>query len=105
MENGGEDFEDTFGSSCANTCLALKSCFPSSRIAFSLACVSALSSLNAKIVIANKLLREVSASCGFGLISNDNLRFADLSDTVHLNAAGAARLYGNIINFLRDDAA
>ena len=102
---GGDDFEDVFGSSCAYARVALKKRFPESRVAFSLACVTASAPVNARVVVVNRMLRETAASRGFGLLSNDNIRFADLNDTVHLNAAGTARLYNNILNFLRDDAA
>ena len=50
--------------------------------------------------MANCLLRELSLTSGFELVSNDNIGLADLSDMVHLNAAGTARLYGNFLNFL-----
>ena len=34
-------------------------------------------------------------------ISNDNIHFPDLSDEVHLNAAGVAKLYRHISSALR----
>ena len=101
---GDDAFECVFGVSCKSARLRLRSCFPSSRIVLSLACVTALPLVNDRVAIANRLLRETAVSGDFGIISNDNIRFADLSDDVHLNAACTARIYGNILKFLRVDA-
>ena len=101
---GNESFESVFKASCDDARLKLRSRFPSSRIVLSLACVTALTAVNSRVAIANRLLRETAVSGGFGLISNDNIQFADLCDNVHLNAAGTARIYSNILNYLRADA-
>ena len=46
---------------------------------------------------ANAQLREVALTEGWGIISNDNIRITELADDVHLNAAGTAKLYRNIL--------
>ena len=101
---GGESFEGVFKAACESVRLKLRVRFPTSKVVLSLACVTALAPVNARVVIANRLLRESAASGGFGLISNDNIRFTDLSDNVHLNAAGTARIFNNLLNYLRADA-
>ena len=46
---------------------------------------------------ANAQLRKVALVEGWGIISNDNIRITELSDDVHLNTAGTAKLYHNIL--------
>ena len=74
------------------------------RVVLSLPCLTTDETVNARIVVANQQLRHLSLTSGFCLISNDNICITDLINTVHLNAAGTARLYANFLNFLRADA-
>ena len=102
---GGDSFLSDFTASCEYARGALAHLFPDSRIVFSLLCLTSDPVINSRVAVANRLLRDLSLAGDLGLISNDNIRISDLTDTVHLNAAGTARLYGNILNFLRADAA
>ena len=51
--------------------------------------------------VANRVLRESALTEGWLMISNDNVRVFDLSDNVHLNAAGTVRVHRNIVIALR----
>ena len=94
---GSTDFKEQFSASCAS----LRSCVSASHkgrsILISTACQTRLTDINARVGVANGLLRETALVEGWGVISNDNIRVADLSDNVHLNAAGTAKLYRNIL--------
>ena len=102
---GRDSFSTAFQSSCDFAGRTLGASFPGSRVIVSLPCLTSDTDLNARVAVANQKLRELSRARGFGLISNDNVRITDLTDKVHLNAAGTARVYSNILNFLRADAA
>ena len=102
---GVASLENVFCSSGGAACAALRARFPGARLALSLACLSASQALNPAIAVVNRVLRDLSLACDFTVISNDNVRFTDLMDVVHLNAAGTARVHGNILNFLRVDVA
>ena len=102
--HGRDSFASDFASSCDFARLTLASRFAASRIVISLLCLTSDLAVNARIAVANRQLRDMAFAAGFGLISNDNLRISDLTDVVHLNAAGTARLYNNILSYLRADA-
>lgn len=71
------------------------------RVVCSTVCQSKSSVLNLRVAIANTILREHAGLGHWGLVSNDNIRFADLRDDVHLNAAGTARIFCNILQAFR----
>ena len=98
---GLDSFPAAFRSSCDFAGHALSAAFHGSRVVLSLPCLTSDSDVNARVAIANQQLRDLSFARGFGLISNDNIRITDLTDVVHLNAAGTARLYNNVLNYLR----
>ena len=100
-----DSFPAAFSSACDYAGSALRASFPDARVALSLPCVTSDDAINVRIAIVAQQLRDLALASGFGLVSNDNIRITDLSDTVHLNAAGVARLYGNILGFLRADVA
>ena len=102
---GGDSFLSDFAASCEYARGALVHLFPDSRVVFSLLCLTSDPAVNSRVAVANQLLRDLSLAGDFSLVSNDNIRISDLTDTVHLNAAGTARLYRNFLNFLRADAA
>ena len=102
--HGRDSFASDFASSCDFARLTLASRFAASRIVVSLPCLTSDPAVNARIAVADRQLRAMASAAGFGLISNDNIRISDLTDVVHLNAAGTARLYNNILNCLRANA-
>ena len=101
---GDASFSTSFASSCADVQTALTNRFPAGRVVLSLSCLTTDETINARVAVANQQMRDLSLAGGFGLVSNDNIRVTDLSDTVHLNAAGTARLYANYLNYLRGSA-
>ena len=98
---GGNDFLDGFSSSCQ----ALRTCVASSHrgrsIFLSTICQTRLTDINSRVGLANGALREVALVENWGVISNDNIRITELSDDVHLNAAGTAKLHRNILMCLK----
>ena len=94
---GTDNFADEF----AKSCKALRSCISSIHggrsILLSTVCQTRLTDLNMRVGQANAQLREVALTEGWGIISNDNIRITELADDVHLNAAGTAKLYRNIL--------
>ena len=102
---GSASLEHDFRAACESASGALVSRFPGARIAFSLACLSSSEPLNLKIAAVNSIVRDVSQAHGLAVISNDNIQFSDLTDTVHLNAVGTARLQRNVLDYLRVAAA
>ena len=102
---GGDSFSADFRASCDYARRALDACFGGRRVIVSLLCLTSDGAVNSRVALANQCLRDLALAQGWGVISNDNIRVTDLTDTVHLNAAGTARFYGNMLNFLRDDAA
>ena len=93
--------EGDFAGSCTYASKALPAAFPNARILISTACVSRSQSLNKRILGVNKSLRVLSQNASFELVSNDNIMFGDLSDDVHLNGSGTARLFQNYVNALK----
>ena len=98
---GSDDFPAKFSASASAACSKLASAFSGRAVVLSTACQSRSSVINTKIANANQSLRELAQSRHWGLISNDNVRFFDLLDDVHLNAAGVAKLHRNILMFLK----
>ena len=97
----GADFEEKFPAVCSRACSLISSKFGGRAVLLSTACQSRQSDLNIKIGVANRQLRVQAKSLHWGLISNDNIRYPDLSDNVHLNAAGTAKLHRNILQALK----
>ena len=96
----GPEFEENFSSSCAALGrVALH--HPGRAFLLSTACVTRDDSINKRVCFANKTLRELALQHGWAVVSNDNIGVRDLSDTVHLNASGAARLHRNIFHALK----
>ena len=96
---GGASFIDNFSSSCDSALRALKGVL-GVNVAISTICLTKSGEINLRVAAANECLRGVARSGPYALISNDNIRVTDLTDTVHLNAAGTARLYNNILQCL-----
>lgn len=97
---GGPDFEEKFSASCdalGRLSGRLRGC----SVLLSTACVSRVDSINARVCFANGRLRDLARSRGWAIVSNDNVRVQDLSDNVHLNASGTARLRLNFLRALR----
>ena len=80
---GGNSFLSDF-TSCEYALSALEHLFPDSRIVFSLLCLTSDPAVNSRVAVANQLLRDLSLTGDFSLISNDNIRISDLTDTIHL---------------------
>ena len=96
----GEALESDFRDACSFASQVLPSRFPGRRIFVSTVCVSRSAALNARILVVNRALRELAAANAWSIVSNDNILTSDLIDDVHLNAAGTARLFGNLVNAL-----
>ena len=88
---GGASFANDFALG------ALKACFSGAKVAVSTVCLTRSGEINLRVAAANERLRGLARSGSFALILNDNIRVTDLTDTVHLNAAGTARLFNNIL--------
>ena len=101
VSHGSSDFEDKFAQACGSLVSGASAAFAGRTLVVSSVCQSRQSALNVRVCLANKLLRGVAAAQGWGLISNDNIRFFDLVDDVHLNASGVAKLHRNIILHLK----
>ena len=95
------DFEARFSASCEKISRAITSSFGPRRVFISTVCLTKSDELNLRVATANHALRALANSRGWSLISNDNIRTTDLRDTVHLNAAGTARVFRNILISLR----
>ena len=101
VSKSGDEFEAEFRETCTFASAGFPSHIPSSSVFCSSVCQTQSSDLNVKVRQANTMLRSFSTENGWRYISHDNIRFGDLSDTVHLNAAGVAKLYRHIISALR----
>ena len=101
ISRSGDDFESVFRESCSYAAAGFPSQFPGGTVFCSSVCQTRSSALNAKVFIANTILRSLSSSHGWRYVSHDNIHFSDLSDEVHLNAAGVAKLYRHISSALR----
>ena len=95
------DFEKHFAASCDQVSRILSARLGGRRVLISTVCQTKSDELNMRVAYANQALRSMALAKGWSLVSNDNVHFADLHDTVHLNAAGTARLYRNILISLR----
>ena len=98
--SAGESFESNFRVDCSHASRVVPVCFPGRRVLVSTACVSRSVELNSRVLVVNRLLRDLASSAAWTVVSNDNIRPADLVDDVHLNAAGTARLFSNIVKAL-----
>ena len=98
---GGADFDSAFGASCRRALRAFPAHFAGAKLVLSTLCLTRSSDINIRVAAANKMLREVAREGGWFLVSNDNVHITDLSDTVHLNAAGTARVFSNFVNTLK----
>ena len=101
VSKSGDDFESAFRETCSFAAAGFPSRFPRGSVFCSSVCQTRSSALNLKVCQANTILRSFSAANGWRFISNDNIHFPDLSDEVHLNAAGVAKLYRHISSALR----
>ena len=91
------DFEEHFGRACEALASKASPAFAGRSIVISSVCQSRKSALNVNVSVANKSLRGLAEAHGWKFISNDNVRYFDLVDDVHLNASGIAKLHRNII--------
>ena len=96
-----QDFEARFVKSCDAASRAVSAGFGACKVLVSTVCLTKSDDLNLRVAVANQALRVLVAKRGWSLVSNDNIRTSDLRDTVHLNAAGTARLFRNILISLR----
>ena len=71
------------------------------RLLVSTACQSRSAAINVRVAVVNRAFREGALGGFWTVISNDNIRIHDLSDDVHLNASGTARLFRNFSNALK----
>ena len=98
---GDESFEGRFRQSCGVMRGLLVRLFSGRSVLVSLVCQTKLDAVNVRVGLANKVLRELARTEGWRVVSNDNIHFGDLSDDVHLNAAGTARIHRNFLNAMR----
>ena len=96
-----ESFKGMFESECEYARGALEAFFPGRRIICSTLTVTRSPDLNSRVLQANTVLRGVASAAGWVVVSNDNVRVSDLTDQVHLNASGTARLFRNFIGALK----
>ena len=95
------DFERHFDESVLHASRALRAVFPGKPVFCSTICQTADSDINQRVAVANSALRTCSETGVWSIISNDNVLFSDLSDTVHLNGSGVAKFFRNIVLALR----
>ena len=95
------DFEACFQSVCDYASNAIPTFFPGKPVICSSVCQSKQTDLNQRVCVANELLRALSSARRWRFVSHDNIYYQDLSDDVHLNAAGVAKLYRSICVALR----
>ena len=100
VSRAGVDFASEFRSACASAVASLAS-FSSTKIFCSGICQTKSSALNVRVRSANDLLRSVSEASGWHFVSNDYIHYQDLSDEVHLNAAGVAKFFRRLSFTLR----
>ena len=100
----GTDFDARLDSALGSL-RALAPSLGGRRLLVSSACQSRSSRINARVASVNHSFREGALAGAWSIVSNDNIHFHDLSDDVHLNAAGTARLYRNFCNALKAAAA
>ena len=96
----GPEFEGKLSASC-DALGRLAGRFQGCPFLLSTACVSRVDSINNRVCFANGRLRDLARSFGWAIVSNDNVRVQDLSDNVHLNASGTARLQLNFLQALK----
>ena len=94
------NFNEHFATSCSRL-ETLSTRFAPARLVISTMCLTKSTEINERVAKGNQMLREAAMSGGWPLMSNDNILYSDLADTVHLNAAGTARLFRSIINTLK----
>ena len=93
---GGEDFEALLSRSFQSLRSMASAHFARRKVLVSTACLTRLDDVNVRVGTVNRGLRELALQEGWQVVSNDNVRLPDLSDNVHLNASGTARLFRNI---------
>ena len=98
---GSDNFLECFSASASRACVQLASTFSQHAVILSTACQSRSDDINIRIGQANKIIRDTALAKRWGLISNDNIRIFDLSDNVHLNTSGVAKLHRNILMCLK----
>ena len=101
VSKSGDEFEAGLRDACSFASAGFPSLFPHGTVFCSSVCQTRSTDLNDKVRQANTMLRSFSTENDWRYISHDNIRFSDLSDTVHLNAAGVAKLYRHITSALR----
>ena len=95
------DFEKHFRESCDFAARAFRGPLKGFRIVCSLVCQTRVGEINQRVAVANRLLRDAAERFGWRLISNDNVYFSDLSDDVHLNGSGVAKVFRNFVRALK----
>ena len=94
-------FDVGFAASCARLQEVLPTRFASARVVISTMCQTKSADMNLRVAAGNQMLREAALARGWSLMSNDNIQYDDLVDTVHLNASGTAKIFRNIVNTLK----
>jgi hypothetical protein len=94
-------FSSHFKSVCDFASSGISSFSSSSKIICSSICQTRSPSINIRVGVANSLLREAATALGWLFSSNDAIIFSDLSDEVHLNASGIAKLQRRLFYSMR----
>ena len=95
------EFDAHFESACRRAFASVTASFDQRKVLVSTICLTKSDAVNLRVASANRILRDQARANGWPVVSNDNVRFSDLSDTVHLNAAGTARVFRNLLLGLR----
>lgn len=98
------DLAASFAGTCSNALRALSASFAGRKVAISMACMTKSDKVNLSVANVNKQLRLLARGGCFFLLSNNNVRFSNLSDTVHLNAAGTANFFHNVLKGIESAA-
>ena len=95
------DFEEHFRRSCDFAARAFSGPLSRFKVVCSLVSRTRIGDVNQRVRVANQLLREFAEGNGWHVISNDNIHFSDLSDDVHLNGSGVAKVFRNYLHFFK----
>ena len=101
VSKDGGRFEASLRQACLCASESLPVSFPNGKVLCSSVCQTKSSALNVHVGLANSVLRSFSTDNGWSFVSHDNVRFHDLSDTVHLNATGVVKVFRRICSALR----
>ena len=101
VSSGSADFQASFQASVDYASQAVSAFFPGKPVLCSAVIQTRLSELNQRVCCANTLLRSLCSKNNWRFISHDNIFYPDLSDNVHLNPVGIAKLYRSICFALR----